>query len=108
MLKRNKNDNWSGLPERSISEILIENELKRTTINPRSCSGKDKALLRLLSSEGNVLGSCWSSNQRLLNCGNTKFITSLECLVLFVAKEKRRYLRSCSGKDKAFLHLLEL
>ncbi|CAF1746427.1 unnamed protein product [Brassica oleracea var. botrytis] len=98
MLKRNKNDNWSGLPERSISEILIDNELKRTTINPRSCSGKDKALLRLLSSEGNVLGSCWSSNQRLLNCGNTRFL----------AKEKRRYLRSCSGKDKALLHLLEL
>ncbi|KAH0891992.1 hypothetical protein HID58_054421 [Brassica napus] len=27
----------------------------------------------LLFSEGKVLGSCWSSNQRLLNCGNTRF-----------------------------------
>ncbi|KAF3555880.1 hypothetical protein F2Q69_00015860 [Brassica cretica] len=52
--------------------------LKRTTINPRSCSGKDKALLCLLSNKVKVLRSCWSSNQRLLNCGNTRKVTLWE------------------------------
>ncbi|KAG5400808.1 hypothetical protein IGI04_015415 [Brassica rapa subsp. trilocularis] len=39
---------------------------------PRGCSDKEKALLRLLSSEGKGLGTCWSSNQRLLILGNTR------------------------------------
>ena len=56
----------------------------------------------LLSSEGKVLGSCWSSNQRLMNCTNTRFWGNVP-FVFVVFKIQLSYIR-CYSREPVELH----